>query len=540
MIVKKIRNQNTPKPKTKQIADLVDYIRQPHNTNPAEKIEHSGGLNFLTGMHGSQKKEMITLATETVHSKMPVSHFVFSWRENEQPAAAQVDELVDIFLREMGLEGCQTVYGLHYNTENYHVHIAVNRMHPVTMKVIDPNNGFDIEAAHKILALVEHRQGWTPEANARYVVNEHGEIVRRKGKTGPKPKAPALDYEAATGAKSAQRIAQERGHAPIKNAQSWPELHEKLAAAGLRFEQKGSGAIIFVGEVAVKASSVDRAFSMGKLCKSLGEFVAGNYAAVVPRMEPEPVSSVNLEDWKAYQAAFAPAPYGPRIDMEGTCLSMLKVRQQKNRENLPGKLAGHPRCILNIARRFLRLQHKEERKQLRRAMSSRRKPKLGRFEDWLRAHGQERKAEQWRYRHTLEALPAHMREAPPLPSEQKYDPVKAYAAHRQTLLRDMPDAEPSRVDAYIALRMREKGFKRETVLEAILQCAPQAQEGQDARDWRRYAERVTVYAFGVAGDMKLAQVAAYREEKWKEAAEKKQEQQAQRETVPDAPRVRMR
>jgi hypothetical protein len=102
MIVKKIRNQNTPKPKTKQIADLVDYIRQPHNTNPAEKIEHSGGLNFLTGTHGSQKKEMITLATETVHSKMPVSHFVFSWRENEQPAAAQVDELMDIFLRGMG------------------------------------------------------------------------------------------------------------------------------------------------------------------------------------------------------------------------------------------------------------------------------------------------------------------------------------------------------------------------------------------------------------------------------------------------------
>ena len=238
MIVKKIRNQNTPKPKTKQIADLVDYIRQPHNTNPAEKIEHSGGLNFLSGTHGSQKKEMITLATESVYSKMPVSHFVFSWRENEQPATAQVDDLVDIFLRELGVEGCQTVYGLHYNTENYHVHIAVNRMHPVTLKVIDPNNGFDIEAAHKVLAMVEHKQGWTPEANARYTVNERGEVARRKGKSGPKPKGPALDYEAATGAKSAQRIAQERGHALIKNAQSWLELHEQLAAAGLRFEKK--------------------------------------------------------------------------------------------------------------------------------------------------------------------------------------------------------------------------------------------------------------------------------------------------------------
>jgi hypothetical protein len=174
----------------------------------------------------------------------------------------------------------------------------------------------------------------------------------------------------------------------------------------------------------------------------------------------------------------------------------------------------------------LKLQQRDERKKLRDKMRKRQRktgPRTPGFESWLRAHGRERQAEQWRHRHTLEVLPPQMQEASPLPSGQKYDPVKAYAAHRQAVLKDLPNAEPSRLDAYIALRMREKGFKRETVLEAILQCAPQAQEGQDARDWRRYAERVTAYAFGVAGDMKLAQAAAYREEKWKEAAEKKQE-----------------
>jgi hypothetical protein len=159
MIVKKFKNKKTTKTKARQIADLVDYIRCPHDINPVEKIEHSGGRNFLSESHVGQRMEMISLATETVHSKMPVSHFVFSWREHEQPTAEQVDELVDIFLREMDMDGCQTVYGLHWNTENYHVHIAVNRMHPVTMKVISPNHGFDIKAAHKVLALVEHRQG---------------------------------------------------------------------------------------------------------------------------------------------------------------------------------------------------------------------------------------------------------------------------------------------------------------------------------------------------------------------------------------------
>lgn len=279
-----------------RLIELVQIHRQPHNTNPEEKIEHSGGLNFLTGTHESQKREMTSLDTETVYSRMPVSHYVFSWREYEQPTAEQVDELVDIFLRELDLEGCQTVYGLHYNTDNYHVHIAVNRMHPVTMKVIDPNNGFDITAAHKVLALVEHRQGWTPEANALYTVNEAGEVVRRPRPQRLKPKQPALDFECATGEKSVQRIAQERGHTIIQNAQSWPELHKGLAAVGLRFAKKGSGAIIFVGEIAVKASSVDRAFSMGKLCKRLGEFVPRQYPEAKVRIEPEPISSINLEE----------------------------------------------------------------------------------------------------------------------------------------------------------------------------------------------------------------------------------------------------
>ena len=112
MIVKKIKNRKTTKPKARQIADLVDYIRHPHDVNPAEKIEHSGDRNFISSPHAVQRLEMISLAAESVHSKMPVSHWVFSWRENEQPTREQVDELVDIFLREMGLEGCQTVYGL--------------------------------------------------------------------------------------------------------------------------------------------------------------------------------------------------------------------------------------------------------------------------------------------------------------------------------------------------------------------------------------------------------------------------------------------
>ena len=72
--------------------------------------------------------------------------------------------------------------------------------------------------------------------------------TRRRIRREIQPKPPALNFERSIGEKSAQRIAQERGHGIIKNTQSWAELHEKLARAGLRFERKGSGAIIKVGE----------------------------------------------------------------------------------------------------------------------------------------------------------------------------------------------------------------------------------------------------------------------------------------------------
>ena len=95
MIVKKVKYTDTDKPKVWQIGDLVDYIRYPHNTNAQEKIAHAGSRNFFAATHNGQKVEMIALAQESVHSKMPVSHWVFSWQEHEQPTRAQVDELVD-------------------------------------------------------------------------------------------------------------------------------------------------------------------------------------------------------------------------------------------------------------------------------------------------------------------------------------------------------------------------------------------------------------------------------------------------------------
>lgn len=529
MIVKKIKCKKTSKTRARQISDLVDYIRQPHGVDCAEKIEHSGSRNFLAARHESQRMEMIALATESIHSRMPVSHYVFSWKSHEQPTAGQVDELVDIFLDELGLEGCQTVYGLHWNTENYHVHIAVNRMHPVTMKVIDPNNGFDIEAAHKVVARVEHRQGWVSEANARYRVDEAGQIVPRPRKNALKPKQAALDVECATGEKSAQRVAQERGHEIIATAKNWEELHANLAAVGLRFERKGSGAIIFVGDVAVKASSVDRAFSLGKLQKRLGDFKTGDYTDERPSIKPEPVSPINQKLWREYHAeceAMKAEKATAELDEATAALKQMKKRHKEKQATLHEHFREYPRCILNIARHFLKLQQQEELRQLRWRMSKVKSTRRLRFEDWLRKRGKDYQADRWRYRSALEALPEDFRGAPTVLATPTREPHTAYATYMRQILKDMPDITPDRLNASIALQMRKAGFTREFVEDTLFQCAPQTWPEPIERDWRRYAQRTTACAFGMEGDIRLA----------RGLATKANQQQAEKEKAETQPR----
>lgn len=391
MIVKKIKHTKISKPKEWQIGDLVNYIRNPDIKNKGEKIEHAGGLNFLTDTHAGQRLEMICLARESIRSKMPVNHWVFSWPEGEQPTRKQVDELVAFFLKEMGLEGHQAIYGLHCDTKNYHVHIAVNRVHPETLKVIRTNNGFDIRQAHKVRAMIEKMQGWAPLKNSPYVVTEEGDIAQRITDDEPKPSPKAAEFEMATGEKSAQRIAQERGHEIIKNAKSWNELHSSLKKVGLRFEKKGSGAIIWVGDKAVKASSVDRSFSMGKLVKRLGEFVAGDYEAAMPKIEPEPLNQAIAQDLQVFKAATKKLAKRKKenAEREQEEREQLLAKQKLEREVKLGNIAReHGQPILNIARYCLKAQQKDERKALRdRQVENRPSFARPKFSQWLLRRG---------------------------------------------------------------------------------------------------------------------------------------------------------
>lgn len=505
MIIKKLKRTNFKKSKAVMIGGLVDYILAEHDDRGKDKLAYAGSRNFLTTTVAAQKREMISLAEESIQSKMPVTHWILSWQENEQPTREQVDEAVSLFLQGMGLAEHQTVYALHKNTGNYHLHIAVNRTHPYTQKVIQPHRGFDINEAHKIIAKIEHRQGWASQMNARYCVNEQGHVVKNlQRREGIKPKPKAEDFENATGEKSAMRIVQERGHAVIQNATCWEELHAGLDAAGLRFVRKGSGAVIFVGDTAVKASSVDRNFSLSTLSKRLGEFTPGYYSQrTFHKPAPEPVSHVCREEWREYQKERRrqkEEKHNARERREKEREELVR-RQRERREAATARLARHGLSLLNIARHFLKEQERREKEALLHWQAPQGlQERLPRFKHWLGKRSPHL-GNLWRFRKRI---------APGVEVRQREFPrvgtlTSPYVAYREMVKKRFPEKmDESRLDAAIALYMRCAGYTMQETANELYRHTPARPKGQNRDERIDYGRRVVWYAFGTAGDIDIA------------------------------------
>ena len=411
MIVKKVKNPQKAASKAVRVSRLTGYIREPERENSQEKCIHAGARGFITDEPRSQTAEMIALSQEAVRSKDTINHYVLSWREGEQPSPEQVEEAVSIFMEELGVKDHQAIYGLHADTDNLHLHLAINRVHPETLKVVKINNGFDIEAAHKAIARIENAQGWQREQNGRYQVLENGELGREHiDKDKPRqPAQPKRDMENRTGEKSAERIAIEDGAPIIKKAQTWEQLHRELAAKGMRYEKTGSGATLFVGDVGVKASSADRDASLSKLQKRLGAYQPPPQRQQVAQREPEPIKP-DVPGWKDYitgRKAHYAAKNAAKLALDKQQEQERKqlAEQQKARrdELMRGNWKGKGE-VLNAMRSVIAAEQAAEKAALKEKHQKQREQWRQQFrpypdlEQWQRMQKSPELAEQWRHR----------------------------------------------------------------------------------------------------------------------------------------------
>ena len=387
------------------------------NRRPEEKIAFTGCLNLASVETATM--EMESLAFRNKRCAGPVMQLLLSWRENETPTREQVTEAVEITLNELNLSQCQAVYALHQNTDNLHLHICVNRIDPDTTKAITPAGGWTRRAMERAARRIEHAQGWQTEANTWSEINERGEVIRKPRSSDNSIPQKIQDMENLTGEQSGIRKAQNALKDKLKGLSTWDDFHTLLSFNGMEYRKKGSGAVITIDDVTMKASDVSRNLALSKLEKQLGPYRdIPSFLQFIdydkPKTHvPQPLDDANRNNgnWNAYIKARAEHHSGKTERRERLYMSQQKERkEQRDRQKLERQALsesfskGITRQYINRQRSILATKHAYERGVLKEKQKEQRKTLQGQFavfmsyEEWLRNLNLPEEAERWRHR----------------------------------------------------------------------------------------------------------------------------------------------
>lgn len=234
-------------------------------------------------------REMLAVADMNGRVKDPVYHAVLSWRADENPTDKQMFEAGKAGLKSLGMEDHQHLLAVHRDTDNAHLHLMANRVHPDTYRPVDVSR--DYFRLDKCMREVELAQGWAHD-NGPYAVHERDgkKVVDwaketpqewRKEQREKKVKQPtkSKDFEYRTGNESLNTYAQGQPQKDAKEVLSkpgatWQDLHQSLARHGLELrpsnEKKNAFRVHSKAdqETMIKASAME--LGGGKLVKHLG------------------------------------------------------------------------------------------------------------------------------------------------------------------------------------------------------------------------------------------------------------------------------
>lgn len=295
-----------------------------------EKLLGEGSINLTGDTFEDWRHELAALLHRDTKPGRPIDHWVLSWRETDDPQVDEVQDSVAIFLRSQGLSRCPAIWGFHGDTDNRHVHIMVVRLDPVSAKRQEAGQGWDIDAGHRAIAVIESQYPhWGREADALYQV-EAGLLIQRKtgcsvgpandperwcrvnqrtSELDPVPVQESLSargrqHEQDTGLMSRERIAREVAAPILLGAATWDDAHRELAHEGISIVKKGTnGAVLWIDGKPIKAST-DRRTSLRALETLYGEKFKPSVHSVVVANAARPSSNEPmLQQYFASRAA---------------------------------------------------------------------------------------------------------------------------------------------------------------------------------------------------------------------------------------------
>ena len=197
-----------------------------------------------------------TQAQNTRSSADKTYHLIVSFRPNEHPGEATLKAIEARLCEGLGFGEHQRVSAVHHDTDNLHIHIAINKIHPARYTIVEPFNAY--HTLSQLCGKLESEYGLERDNHQRAKLASQ---------------SLAQDMERHAGVQSLLGWIQRECSDDMQAAPSWQALHQVLLNNGLVLRERGNGLVIQATDgLAVKASAVGREFSKAKLQERLGMF----------------------------------------------------------------------------------------------------------------------------------------------------------------------------------------------------------------------------------------------------------------------------
>jgi hypothetical protein len=228
----------------------------------------------------------------------PVYHVAITWQEGEHPTAKQAERACRHVMDALGFGEHQAAWAIHRDTDNDHVHLVINRVHPEKLIAVQPPFKKDYFILDRCMRELELEFGYA-RANGPYITLDTDQgptivrmsraerrargLLKEDGKPPLTRGAAAAEYR--LGADSFQSWVAGQPAKDLRAAldtpgATWADAHQALAQHGVALQAKGSGLVVTTrlddGRIlAAKASQLGRWASKAELEKRLGPFKPG-------------------------------------------------------------------------------------------------------------------------------------------------------------------------------------------------------------------------------------------------------------------------
>jgi hypothetical protein len=231
----------------------------------AQSKDHRLGLVQVTNCEAATVPAAIEeiLATQHMNTRAKgdkTYHLIVSFRAGEQPDEATLKAIEERICGGLGYGEHQRISAVHNDTDNLHIHIAINKIHPTRNTMHEPFQSYRMLG--ELCSILEQDYGFEQDNHTpRRTLSE----------------ARVADMEQHSGMESLAGWIKRQCLEEIRSTTSWAELHQVMRDNGLILRERGNGLVVEASNATtVKASTIARDLSKRALEGRLGPFDASS------------------------------------------------------------------------------------------------------------------------------------------------------------------------------------------------------------------------------------------------------------------------